>query len=184
MQSTLEQKPFLPQPRDTDIKSENRRGRLLDGLTVPSLMSIYEEVAHFLKRYETVVQAGNLTKVNEMTNEAHLTTLVFAPSCLPHEATMVSKIYFVVCDDVAARPAFLPYKHSRTPHFQLRSSPKQLEALWRRRTLRQDKRLQRFARKSNLFRNASRMLPHNTPSASPYDQVRLTPNPKYTKRRA
>ena len=84
MQSTLEQKPFLPQPRDTDIKSENRRGRLLDGLTVPSLMSIYEEVAHFLKRYETVVQAGNLKKVNEMTNEAHLTTLVFAPSCLPH----------------------------------------------------------------------------------------------------
>ena len=71
---------------------------------------------------------------------------------------MVSKVYFVVCDDVAARPAFLPYKHSRTPHFQLRSSPKQLEALWRRRTLRQDKRLQRFARKSNLFRNASRML--------------------------
>ena len=72
MQSTLEQKPFLPQPRDTDIKSENRRGRLLDGLTVPSLMSIYEEVAHFLKRYETVVQEGNLKKVNEMTNEAHV----------------------------------------------------------------------------------------------------------------
>ena len=72
MQSTLEQKPFLPRPGDTGIQSENKRGRLLEGLTVPSLMSIYEELARFLRSYEAAVEEGDPNESTEMTSQAHV----------------------------------------------------------------------------------------------------------------
>ena len=62
IQSTLEQKEFLPKCGDSDIRSENKRGRLLDGLSVPSLMACYEELAGFLHTYEATFDACKGTR--------------------------------------------------------------------------------------------------------------------------